>query len=50
MNYEETIFPNVLFFLFMTGEIKLNTVIVKGGYMSGIPAKNKRAQIKIHWL
>ena len=27
--------------------MKLNTVIVEGGYMSGIPAK-KHVQIKIH--
>ena len=39
MNYEETIFPNELF-LFITGEIKLNTVIVEGGYMLDIPEKN----------
>ena len=37
--YVEKIFPNELF-LFITEEIKLNTVIVEGGYMSGIPAKN----------
>ena len=36
-------------FLFITEDIKLNTVIVEGGYMSGIPAK-KHVQIKIHWL
>ena len=29
-------FPNELF-LFITEEIKLNTVIVEGGYMFGIP-------------
>ena len=28
---------------------QINTVIVEGGYMSGIPAK-KHVQIKIHWL
>ena len=39
MNYVETIFPNELF-LFITEEIKQNTVIDEGGYMSGIPAKN----------
>ena len=29
-----------LTFLFITEEIKLNTIIVEGGYISGIPAKN----------
>ena len=38
-NYLETIYPNKLFLL-ITEEIKLNIVIVEGGYMSGIPAKN----------
>ena len=27
-------------FIFITEDITLNTVIVEGGYMSGIPAKN----------
>ena len=31
---------STLTFLFITEEIKLNTAIVEGGYMSGIPAKN----------
>ena len=37
-NDVETIFPNYLF-SFITEKIKLNTVIVEGSYMSGIPVK-----------
>ena len=43
MNYVETIFPNELV-LFLPEEIKLNTVIVEGGYMSGIPVKTCKNQ------
>ena len=35
-------------FLFITKVIKLNTVLVEWGYMSGTPVKH--VQIKIHWL
>ena len=34
-------------FLFITEEIKLNTVLVERGYISGTPATN--VQIKMHW-
>ena len=47
IDYVETVFSKWTF-LFITEEIKLNTVKIEGGYMSGIPVKH--VQIKLHWV